>query len=96
MEILLPKWLEYINEKQTETVLLEMQFLKLLSAADNSYEWPRKDDVADVDRSFLLSGPLQLNGNNPFTFVEFQSMKVLYNNALKCKDKLFPVAEDSD
>ena len=71
------------------------KFLKTRSFADNSYEWPGKDDIAiNVDTAFIIAGALELKGNGSFTIAEFDKIKELYHNASVNKDKLFPMAED--
>ena len=42
-----------------------MKFLKTKSAADNLFEWPRKDDITSVNRQFIIAGPLTLQGAGP-------------------------------
>ena len=49
--------------------------------AANSFDWPRRDDVADVHLSCVFYGPVQLQGNSPFTILEHEQVKkvFLYN-----------------
>ncbi|KYN08009.1 hypothetical protein ALC62_01010 [Cyphomyrmex costatus] len=33
----------------------------------NNDNWPKKDDVQEVDKRFVIHGPITLDGTNPFT-----------------------------
>lgn len=41
--------------------------IKFLSANLNEFRWPKKDDIQEVDKEFIIYGPISLNGINPFT-----------------------------
>lgn len=40
--------------------------MKFLKKNVNSYIWPKKDDICDVEISFIYFGPITLLGNHPF------------------------------
>lgn len=41
--------------------------IKFLCANLNEFRWPKKDDVQEIDKKFIMYGPISLNGTNPFT-----------------------------
>lgn len=41
--------------------------MKFLCANLDEFRWPKKDDVQEVDKKFIMYGPITLNGINPFT-----------------------------
>lgn len=42
----------------------KMKFLK--QVMENTYNWPSKDDIQNVNVAFILYGPIKLLGNGPF------------------------------
>jgi hypothetical protein len=79
------------------TALLEdnearMKFLH--SSVDNSYDWPRRQDVTIIKTAFIFNGPLKLEGNGPFTISEIGEVKKMYKQMDKYKDVLFPINND--
>lgn len=75
---------------------VRMKFLKTKSAADNSFEWPRKDDITSVNRQFIIAGPLTLHGAGPFMVDNIKSLLQLYKQVKLYKDQLFATDSDSD
>ena len=65
------------------------------STADNSYDWPRKDDVTDLKKAFIFCGPLNLQGNGPFTISDIGTVKKMYTQLKKHKDILLPNDDES-
>lgn len=41
--------------------------IKFLCANLDEFKWPKKDDIQEVDKKFIMYGPISLNGINPFT-----------------------------
>ncbi|KAJ4449350.1 hypothetical protein ANN_00748 [Periplaneta americana] len=54
--------------------LCQMKFQKQIM--ENSYNWPSKDDIQDVNVSFILHGPIKLMGNGSFTIDQNQLLKI--------------------
>lgn len=41
--------------------------IKFLYANLDEFKWPKKDDIQEVKKKFIMCGPISLNGTNPFT-----------------------------
>ena len=54
--------------------LCQIKFLKQIM--ENTYNWPTKDYIQDVDVSFILHGPIKLIGNGSFTIDRNQMLKI--------------------
>jgi hypothetical protein len=57
--------------------LVRIKYLRCLSLADYSYDWPKKDDIDEVEENYIFAGPLRLSGAGPFTLPPFQIRHII-------------------
>ena len=52
--------------------------VRLGADAGEIFNWPTRDDVADVHVSCVFYGPVHLIGNNPFKIMEHEQVKEVF------------------
>lgn len=59
--------------------------VKFLQKVLNNFKWPVHDDIQTVSNKFLFYGPINLDGNGPFTISRGQlnKIKLVYNKVKK-------------
>lgn len=50
--------------------------VKFLQKDLDEYKWPQKDDVQNVDKTFIFYGPLSLIGSNPFSIRRSDTIQI--------------------
>ena len=45
--------------------MVKIRFLE--RRMNNQYNWPKRDDIDEVEMIHLIAGPILLTGTNPFT-----------------------------
>lgn len=67
------RWYIGLIMKEINEFKVRMKFLKEDS---ESYIWPDKEDIANVDKTFIFFGPVNFFGETPFSIKRLEKLKI--------------------
>lgn len=60
--------------------------IKFLEKIFDKFVWPKREDIQQIKKEFIFYGPIQLEGNEPFTVKRNDAIKIISKYKLIKKD----------